>query len=434
MCRERPKPAAVRGVSLGGLATALCLGLGVLAPNVCNGENAVMRYRIEETCYGPDIQYNDWSVKEGRKERAGGGVHFFAEPSVRAKRDTYPYGGGGDVAITLEFGLDRFGAESRFAVLFNDRRRTRDVVEGFRVELDANHVTAYLRDTRVGQRATGDIDRRRVMSLKLATLAESYAIWFDDEILAQGRMPAPFTDNEGDLFLELDEADARLLAFTEDFIAADIDVPSWQRRELLYRESFGARSFAENWFCNKGEPGSGVDIVDGAFIFRHMSNSVITHRFEGPIVMDCVATPVPAAERSAGVTDAIFIWMIEHPEGDLSAYLAKQTSASLGNLVDLPFYWVDFGGTNNVTTRMRRNPRRHMVRQFTDRARLLERGRTYRVSVVQNGHFVEFWVDGERWIAAHDPDPHEAGHVGFRAYCADLKIENIEVWRIGPRE
>ena len=45
---------------------------------------------------------------------------------------------------------------------------------------------------------------------------------------------------------------------------------------------------------------------------------------------------------------------------------------------------------------------------------------------------VEFWVDGKRWMAAYDPDPHSAGHVGFRAYCADLRVESIEVWRVVP--
>ncbi|MBT4822151.1 MAG: hypothetical protein HON70_40970 [Lentisphaerae bacterium] len=391
-----------------------------------------MQYRVEETQCGPDIVYNDWRIQTGRKERAGGAVHFFAEPKALVKWDTYPYGGGGDVETVLAFGFDRFGPDGRLSIRFNDRRRTRDVIEGFRVIIDSRHVSVYCRDIQIGQRPTGEIDRHRVVRVRLATLAESYALWLDDDVLAQGRMSAPFTDNEGDFLLELENADMRLLTFTERFIAADLDVPTWQRGELLYREAFGARSLAENWIVNKGEPGSGVDVVDGAFVFRHMSNSFIAQRFEGSVVMDCTATPVPTSEKSAGITDAIFIWMLDCPDGELAEFLAEQEGASLGNLTDLPFYWVDFGGTNNVTTRLRKNPRRHMIRQFTDRARLLERDRSYRVSVVQNGHFVEFWVDGKRWMAAYDPDPHSAGHVGFRAYCADLRVESIEVWRVVP--
>jgi len=390
-----------------------------------------MEYQIVETCYGPDVRFNDWKVIEGRKERAGGMAHIYANPKARLQRDSYPYGGGGDVEIVIKFSFDRLDPAGRLTVHINDRKRT-ETPEGFRISLDGERITAFLRDEQVGQCATGTIDRRRAFTLKLATLAESYAIWIDDKTLASGRMPPPFTDNEGDLFIELNQGHMRLISFTENFIAADIDPPSWQRRELLYEEKFGERSFAENWICNKGEPGSGVEIGDGAFIFRHMSNSFVNRRFDGPIAVDCVATPVPTKEKSAGITDAIFIWMIDNPGGDFPAFIAKLKNASLANLKPLPFYWVDFGGSNNVTTRMRKNPHRHMIRQFTDRARLLERDRTYRITVVQMDHFVEFWVDGKRWIATRDPNPLTSGYVGFRAYNADLKIERLRIWRIGP--
>lgn len=390
-----------------------------------------MKYRVLETYYGPEIRFNDWKPIDGRKERAGGMIHLYADPTARLQRDNYPFGGGGDVELTLALSFDQFGPASRLTIHFNDRKRTKEP-EGFRVTLDHEQIRAYLREKQVGQRPTGSIDRQRVLTVRLATLAESYAIWIDDEVLSEGRMPPPFTDNEGELFIELEQAHLRLISFTENFIAADCDVPSWERKELLYEEEFGKQSFAENWFCNKGEPGSGVEIADGAFIFRHMSNSFVKQRFDGPIAMDCVATPVPTEEKSAGITDAIVIWMIDEPGDDLLASLGKLENASLLNLMHLPFYWVDFGGSNNVTTRMRRNPHRHMIRQFTDRRRLLERDRTYRITAVQMDHFVEFWVDGERWIAAHDPKPYRTGHVGFRAYNADLKVERLQVWRVGP--
>jgi hypothetical protein len=133
---------------------------------------------------------------------------------------------------------------------------------------------------------------------------------------------------------------------------------------------------------------------------------------------------------TAGVTDAIFIWMLDKSDGALFEYLRGLPDAGLGNLMPLNFYWVDFGGTNNVTTRLRKNPHRHMVRQFTDRARLLARGRSYRITLVQNGSFVEFWVDGKPWVRTHDPYALASGHIGFRAYIADLKVQDLKVWRI----
>jgi len=37
-----------------------------------------MRYRVEETCFGPSVRYNDWSIQKGRKERGGGALRLFA--------------------------------------------------------------------------------------------------------------------------------------------------------------------------------------------------------------------------------------------------------------------------------------------------------------------------------------------------------------------
>ena len=111
--------------------------------------------------------------------------------------------------------------------------------------------------------------------------------------------------------------------------------------------------------------------------------------------------------------------------------LGEPRSAGLNILLPLPFYWVDFGGSNNVTTRLRRNPHRRLVRQFTDAPRLLQRERSYRISVAQNGRFAEFWVDGRPMMRVFDPHPLTAGHVGFRAFCAGLRVEDLKVWRIG---
>jgi len=109
-----------------------------------------MKYRLIETCYGPDIHYNDWVMEEGRKERAGGMVHIFADPRARARRACYAFGAGGDVAIELTFSFDRFPEDGRLAVVVNDRKRTRNNQEGFCIVLDRQHVTARVCSNVVG--------------------------------------------------------------------------------------------------------------------------------------------------------------------------------------------------------------------------------------------------------------------------------------------
>jgi hypothetical protein len=123
--------------------------------------------------------------------------------------------------------------------------------------------------------------------------------------------------------------------------------------------------------------------------------------------------------------------MLDRPEGDLAGYLLSLPDAKFANwTVSLPVYWMDFGGTNNMTTRLRKSPGRRLLRQFTDRRRLLRPGASYDITLVQNGHWIEYWVEGEPWIRMHDPRPLTEGHIGFRAYLADLKIEQFKVWRI----
>lgn len=149
--------------------------------------------------------------------------------------------------------------------------------------------------------------------------------------------------------------------------------------------------------------------------------------------MECLVRPVPTMNFSASVTDVIAIWMADAPAEGFAArieQLNREHCAELSGLFDLPFYWIDFGGSNNVTTRLRKNPGRQLVRQFDDRARLLERNRSYRLTLVQQHGFVEFWVDGIAWIRQYDASPLTTGHVGFRAFCADLEVRELCLWRI----
>ena len=382
-----------------------------------------MNDRQEERCYGPEIRFNDWKADGGKLVSAGGGLHIFAEHTACVTRSDYPYGGGGDVAVALTFNFERLGENGAITAHFN---RQRDGGGGFRVSVDARHVTVYHKDRQILREDSPSLDITASHRLKLVTLGESFAVYMDDRCLAEGDMEPPFTENEGWMALIVRDADVRLIDFEEIFMVHEVTFRNWRRAELRYEEAFGQASFSENWVCNGVMP----KIRDDAFVFRHMGNSVLKHRVQGPIAVEFEATPMPTPDFSAGVTDAIFIWMIDNPAGDLFETMRAFPDAALKRYMPLPLYWVDFGGTNNVTTRLRKNPGRHMIRQFTDRARLLARNRSYRITLVQNGHVLEFWVDGHRWIQAYDPTPLTQGYIGFRAFVADLTVSNLKIWQI----
>lgn len=406
------------------MSVALLAGLAI-AGAANDAGAAHMAYRVIERHYGPDIRVNDWQAEGAELVCAGGALQASTSTNGTVTRNDYPLPGGGDVRLRLTFSIERFGPESALTVHFNRQNRGPD---GFRVRLDAASVSVT-HNTREVHRSAVPLSPAQAEehTVELVTLGEDYALSLDGVQLASGQMDPPFNENEGRLVLELSDAEVWVLACEESFIVADREFPPWRRTELLYEETFGHQALVDNWVCNGEQP----IVTDDAFTFTHMSVNICRERFEGPIAVDCVVEPMPTEEYSAGVTDLICIWMMDKPEGDLFEYMQTLEDASLNHYLPLPFYWVDFGGTNNKTTRLRKNPYRQMVRQFNDRARLLQRDTTYRITMVQNADIIEFRVDGQCWIQRHDPHPLTTGHVGFRAFIADVKLSELKVWRIG---
>jgi hypothetical protein len=407
------------------VATVISLALIVAHSVLAANGGGTMDYRVVEWHYGPEMHFNDWQSSDAKLVSAGGTVQVLAAETATVTRNDHPLPGGGDVQLALKFNFERIGQDGGLTVQFNCPRKG---TPGFQVMMDARHVTILHKDNEVYKGEAVATARETVHTLELVTLDEQYAVFLDGDCLKSGRMEPPFTENEGRLRCVVRDADIRLITCEENFIVRDMTFPEWQRAELLYEEPFGATSLADNWVCNGEKP----QVAQDSCVFMPMSVNMLRHRFKGPLAVDCVATPMPTDAFSAGVTDAIFIWMMDKPDGNLPEYMEGLPDAGLGGYMPLPFYWVDFGGTNNKTTRMRKNPHRHMVRQFNDRARLLHRNKTYAVTMVQNGSFVEFWVDGECWIQRHEQHPLTEGHMGLRAYVAGLKLSSLKIWRIEP--
>lgn len=403
-----------------------------------------MDYCIEETLYGPEIRFNDWEAVSGRIERAGGSIILSDPAGTTARCVVYPYGGGGDVELSVSVAVGTKDAASILRIHVH-AQPNRPEVRGFVIELSGTEWRLIYKDAvvgRVNQEASG------THAISLATLGETYEARLDGRLLGRGRMEPPYVDNEGWLEISSSGGIAEVVAVAERAIAprhfpaanglSTVGVaPGWRKSELLYEEAFNPEDFERLWMCNVEGEAARPTLTPAGYTFRKMSNALLKRRFTGPIAVDYLARPVPSPDHSSGVTDAIFIWMADlnadAEDESLQAFLARQTEAgdaSLKMLLPLSFYWVDFGGTNNVTTRLRKNPFRHLMRQYTDRARLLRPDHTYRITALQHDHAVEFWVDGDPMIRVWDPTPLRHGHVGVRAFCSDLELLGLSIWRI----
>lgn len=389
---------------------------------------ARMKYRVMERAYGPDIRGGDWKTTGGQSACAGGELHLLADDTPTAvTRQDYPYGGGGDVALHLTFAFDRLDSDGQLVTHFNHQPR-QSQPHGFQIVCDAHQIICRLQDRECARRPAPPWQRDEAHTLTLATLAESFVVLFDGAVLAEGQLPPPFTDNEGWTSVQVQRAQVRLMAFEEQWIAHDLPCPAWRKTECLFDDTAVREPLEQRWLWNGPAPLP----TERGWTFTPLSVATLRPRFEGPLAVEFHATPEPTDRFSAGVTDAIFIWMMDRPEGEVLAYLAALPNAELTHYLPLAFYWMDFGGSNNVTTRLRKHPSRHLIRQFTDRARLLERRRTYAITLAQHGHWAEFWVDGRPWIQAFDPHPCQAGHIAFRAFVAALTIRDLKIWSIVP--
>ena len=191
-----------------------------------------MDYRALETLYGPDIRFNDWRAEAGEKVRAAGGLLMLAHPEGVLVRDDYPYGGGGDVAHHLRFAVERLEPDGKIVVHFN--HRPRDAKQrGIAAFLEQGAVRVSVAGAEVADRTLSLAARGEEHDLAVATLYESYALWFDDSLVARGSLPAPATDNEGWVKLTGRSVDFRVIEYREDAIVHDLEFPRWRRQKLI---------------------------------------------------------------------------------------------------------------------------------------------------------------------------------------------------------
>ncbi|MBD3293157.1 MAG: hypothetical protein GF393_09550, partial [Armatimonadia bacterium] len=267
--------------------TYLCAIAMMAACTVSAADNggAPMDYRIIETNYGPWIHFRDWTLADGEGELhpPGGTVQVLTEGTVDVVRDNYPLPGGGDVETTLTFNFERADADSSATFYFNRSREG----TGFRVRFDADGVRAHHMEEPVYEGDAVSMERPVVHELTLVTLGDAWALALNGKQIAEGRLEVTDGANEGQLGVIVEDAGVRLITCEESFIAHRVDFGEWERGELLYEESFGADSVAENWVV-KGEAPT---VADDSVTWNAMSVNMLRERFEGPIAIDCRVTP-----------------------------------------------------------------------------------------------------------------------------------------------
>ena len=129
-------------------------------------------------------------------------------------------------------------------------------------------------------------------------------------------------------------------------------------------------------------------------------------------------------------------------------WMADQCGGYGGKFVEnyaLQTYYVGYGGNWNTTTRFRRYTgdkrgvdsveyRPIVLKEYTDKAHLLEGDRWYKIRLEQKDGHARYYVDGELLVDYVDPKPLKEGYFGFRTTMAVAQLRNFKYTCSNPDE
>ncbi|MGQ4399290.1 DUF6250 domain-containing protein [Streptomyces hayashii] len=208
--------------------------------------------------------------------------------------------------------------------------------------------------------------------------------------------------------------------------------PRRRRRRLIAHDDF--RHGLGRWAVELEQGGTvaasrgslEVDVPAGATIWFRQP-------FEGPYVLDYVATPVAAGGVNDRVSDLNNFWNavdVRSPD-DL---FATRRGGALAEYDQLKTYYVGYGANGNTTTRLRRYVGlpgvRPLVRDYTEP--LLVPNAPHHVRIVSDGPTLRWWNNGRLVFDWTDPEPYTRGHFAFRTTWSHFRINDFRAWSLIP--
>ena len=159
----------------------------------------------------------------------------------------------------------------------------------------------------------------------------------------------------------------------------------------------------------------------------------LTHELEGPVRIDFDATAVSAGRPNDQVSDLNVFWMARNADG--TPVLFGKRHGRFAEYDDLLAYYVGLGGNRNTTTRFRRyvgEPGNRPLLPEHDLSGpdvLLVPNRMQHITLIADGHRIEYRRDGKPLFVYEDPAPYTHGRFALRTTFSHLRIENVRIRR-----
>ena len=222
---------------------------------------------------------------------------------------------------------------------------------------------------------------------------------------------------------------AMLLGLSALAYASGSDAPS----------GLDAKSFKKYWHVESESPDYKVTFSgDTAEIFAPKGLTLWRNeKMSGNTTIEYDACISDTGKEGDRLSDLNCFWMASDPK--FPADIRKRAAWRKGifvNCYSLQLYYLGFGGNHNSTTRFRRydgneagvndvNARPKILKEYTDKAHLLEPNKWYHIKITNDNGRVQYFINGERLVDFLDPSPLTEGWFGFRTTAARARIANF---------
>ena len=210
--------------------------------------------------------------------------------------------------------------------------------------------------------------------------------------------------------------------------------PSFRFGSVLFEDNF--REGLAQWQVETERPGKisaslgvmNIDVPAGATVW-------FKPEIAGPVAIVFDATVISARGLNDRVSDLNCFWMARNRD-DTTPVFAHRRSGKFEDYNDLLTYYVGLGGNNNTTTRFRRyigDPVQRPLlpeHDLSSADALLVANRSQTITLIANGHQVEYWRGSKRLIRFNDDAPYTRGWFAFRTTHSHLRIESFRVYSL----
>ena len=204
--------------------------------------------------------------------------------------------------------------------------------------------------------------------------------------------------------------------------------------DVLFTDDFNAG--LDNWRIEAEKPGR-IEAANGVLDIDVPAGVTLWFKpkLQSPVAIEFEATAVSAGGPNDQVSDLNVFWMANNRD-DAEPVYATARSGGFAQYNDLRAYYVGLGGNRNTTTRFRRYVGDPSIRpllpqhDLSARSAMLVANSQQTITLVANGHNVEFRRDGQPLLRMFDAVPYTSGWFALRTTYSHLRIRALRVYRL----